>query len=79
MPGHRPSAADLLQFAGNVVRSQYNVWIEHGQEPLEIADAHGGEKGIHNLPLLSNVNIGNRRSSPYSAASATRELPCRNW
>src|SRR2546429_9270264 len=57
------------------VGSQHDVWIEHCQQRVEVTAARGSEEGVDHFSLASEIGVGNRGRSLYTAACAARELP----
>ena len=65
--GRRSRTASDPRCARASIRSDYNIWIEHRDEGIEVAAAHGGEEGVNNFSLPIEVGIRHRSTFRASA------------
>jgi hypothetical protein len=59
-----------------VVGSEYDVWVEQGEERVEVTTARGSEEGLDYFSLAGEICVGDRGRSLHPAACAACELPC---
>src|SRR4051812_25148145 len=67
-------APDMLREAGAAtVDPKDDVWVEDGDERVEVAASGGGEERLDDFPLAVQVGVGDRRA-PDATASPACEL-----
>jgi len=64
----------LERFAVTAVGAQHDVRVEHRDQCVEVTLPGGGEVGVDDRPLASQVRVRRRRRLAYAAASAAGEL-----
>ena len=69
-------AAGLNHVTRSGERPKLDVWVEHGEERIEVAFARRGEKRVDDGALRCGIGVRGRHSAADSAAGAARKLPC---
>ena len=62
----------------SAIGSQHDVWIEHGDQALEVAVAGRRQKGVEHPALLLPISVRRRRLTLDASPSTARKLPRRN-
>ena len=70
----RPRRRPRLPAVRAKVDPEDDVGVEHGDQPLEIAVARGGEKRINDRTLVRQIGVGCRLCAADAAARAACEL-----
>jgi len=59
------------------VGAEHDLGVEQGEQPIEVSRARGGQKGVDELALQTEVGIRLRRLALNAPPGAAGELACR--
>src|SRR6266704_4236946 len=62
---------------GCIIGSEYDIWVEHRKQRVEVTTTRGSEEGVDHFSLACEIDVGICGHPLHPPTCAARKLPCR--